>query len=638
MKSLFYLVLLFALVAACANPGSGPDGGPYDETPPYVVSTSPAAGDSGVTARRVTLVFNEFIKLENASEKVIVSPPQIETPDIQASGKRITVKLNDSLRANTTYTIDFSDAIEDNNEGNPMGNYTFFFSTGNTVDTLEVAGHVLRADDLEPVKGILVGLHRDTTDSAFRAKPFDRVARTDGSGRFTIKGVAPGTYRIYALQDGDGDFRFTQKSEMIAVGRETVTPSFYPDIRRDTLWRDSLTYDTIVERPITHFTPDDVVLLAFNEQNPLRHLLKTERPVPEQFTLYFTAPSDHVPEFRGLNFDARMLVRRFSAGNDTLQCWVGDTALLRLDTLKMALTYEESDDSTLAVHLRTDTLELSPKLTWEKRAKQQADAMDEWVKKRDKALRNNRTFDEEPPTERLQLTLTFPRPLPPDVNPVLTVSEPLERLDTAGIHLMLQQDSTQFEAPYLLEELPGREFKFRLTGEWRPGQHYVMVVDSAAMVGIYGHVNKRLEQKFDIASNDDFGAFFVNVSGLQGDTTAIVELLNERGSVQRRCRAPQGRADFFYLKPGNYYLRLLLDRNGNGRWDTGELDSHTPPETVYYNPTAFDVRARWDIEQDWNISLLPLTQQKPAALIKQKADAKKTVKNRNAERLREKGQ
>lgn len=637
MKQLLYLVFLFLLATACANPGSGPDGGPYDEELPYVVSTTPASGDSGVKGRRVTLQFNEFIKLENASEKVTVSPPQIEMPDILTSGKRITVTLNDSLRPNTTYTIDFSDAIEDNNEGNPMGNYTFFFSTGRTVDTLEVGGHVLAAEDLEPIKGILVGLHSDTTDSAFRTRPFDRVARTDGSGRFSIKGVAPGRYRIYALNDGDGDFRFTQKSEMIAFGRESISPSFFQDIRYDTLWRDTVHYDTIVARPFTHFTPDDVVLRAFKEVNPVRHLLKTEYPVPEQFTIFFTAPSTHVPEVRGLNFDASKLLPRISSGNDTLTFWVADTLLVRQDTLTLALTYEESNDSTLELSLRTDTLELSPKLTWAKRDKQRQEEWEEWEKNREKALKNDRPFNEEPPTVWIKLTPRIERPLAPDQNPVLVIDEPLAHFDTSGVHLRLIVDSTETEAPYLLEPLPGRDFSFRLMGEWRPRQQYVIVVDSAAMTSVFGHRNRRMEQKFNIAKDDEFGSFFVNVQGLDGDTTAIVELLDGRGKVVRRCRAPQGRADFFYLKPGDYYLRLLLDRDGDGMWTTGEFETGLPPEEVYYNPVKFNVRARWDIEQDWNFRTLPLTEQKPAELIKQKADPKKTVKNRNAERLRQLG-
>ena len=152
---------------------------------------SPALGGINEKARKVTIAFDELIKVENAQEKVTISPPQIEMPEIKTSGKRISVELMDSLKPNTTYTVDFSDAIVDSNEGNPLGNFTYFFSTGERLDTMEVAGHVLEAGNLEPVKGILVGLHSNLADSAFTHLPFDRVARTDGSGHFSIKGVAP---------------------------------------------------------------------------------------------------------------------------------------------------------------------------------------------------------------------------------------------------------------------------------------------------------------------------------------------------------------------------------------------------------------------------------------------------------------
>lgn len=200
-------------MSQCANPGSGPDGGPYDETPPRLVSTSPKLGATDNQSKRITLVFDEYIKMENANEKVIVSPPQINTPDVRASGKSITVTLNDTLKPNTTYTIDFGDAIEDNNEGNPFGDFAFYYATGPHIDTLEVSGYVLNAADLEPIKGTLVGLQKDLADSAFRTRPFDRVGHTDSYGHFSIRGVAPGSYRIYALQDMDGTFSFSQKAK-----------------------------------------------------------------------------------------------------------------------------------------------------------------------------------------------------------------------------------------------------------------------------------------------------------------------------------------------------------------------------------------------------------------------------------------
>ncbi|MBQ8455459.1 MAG: Ig-like domain-containing protein, partial [Bacteroidaceae bacterium] len=255
------------LLAACASIGS-PDGGIFDEIPPKVVATYPAERSTGNNVRKMQIRFNEYIKLENANEKVIVSPPQIEPANIRADGKSVKITLYDTLQANTTYTIDFSDAIVDNNEGNPMGYYTYSFSTGEEIDTMEVAGAVLNAADMEPVKGMLVGLYSLDSlynDSILRNKPFSRVSRTNGSGRFCIKGIKPGKYRAFALEDKDGDFIFSQKSERIAFLQDTITTSCKWDVRMDTIWRDSTHFDSIRVVPYVHYFPDNLVLNAFLE-------------------------------------------------------------------------------------------------------------------------------------------------------------------------------------------------------------------------------------------------------------------------------------------------------------------------------------------------------------------------------------
>ena len=279
-KNLLLCLLALLLTAACASIGN-PDGGRFDETPPRVVGSSPADGAVNVSKRKVQILFDEYIKLEKASEKVVISPPQIEPANVRADGKRVKVDFYDSLRANTTYTIDFSDAIEDNNEGNPMGQYTFSFSTGDVIDTMQVSGRVLNAADLEPIKGIMVGLYpADSTwnDTLFRTRPFLRVSRTNGEGRFTIKGVKDGAYRVRALEDKDGDFVFSQKNERVAFDTTVYVTGSFPDVRMDTVWRDSLWYDSIRVVPYTHYTPDDVLLLAFLEDGQERHLLKIPSP------------------------------------------------------------------------------------------------------------------------------------------------------------------------------------------------------------------------------------------------------------------------------------------------------------------------------------------------------------------------
>ena len=246
-KFAIYLPVL-ALLVACASMGT-PDGGPYDEDPPVLVKAVPALYATNIKEGKVELLFDENIKLVNAFDKVVVSPPQRELPEIKSVGKRVSVELFDTLIPNTTYSVDFGDAIVDNNEGNPYENFAYVFSTGDVVDTLAVSGTVLNAEDLEPIKGMMVGLHSCLDDSAFTTKAFERVSRTDSRGRFTIKGIAPGKYRVYALSDVNQNYLFDQKSEKLAFMDTSVSPFASVAYRSDTIWRDTLTVDTIMSVP-----------------------------------------------------------------------------------------------------------------------------------------------------------------------------------------------------------------------------------------------------------------------------------------------------------------------------------------------------------------------------------------------------
>ena len=364
MRKLFYIIVAICCIVSCARMGS-PDGGWYDDTPPRVVSSTPADQGVNVKARKVTINFNEYIKLEDPQNKVIISPPQIEMPEIKAAGDRIIVELKDTLKDSTTYTVDFSDAISDNNEGNPMGNYTFSFSTGDHIDTLEVSGYCLNAENLEPIKGLLVGLYNSFEDSVFHTQPMMRVSRTNGSGRFTIKGVAPGTYRCFALQDNDGDFVFGQKSEMIGFNHDSIKPSWKFDSRPDTIWADSLHILDIVSVGFTHFLPDDITLMCFKEPQTDRFLIKTERKDPEKIEMFFTYGNDSLPRLRGLNFDdTNAFILEASEKNDTLTYWLADTTLVNQDTLLIEATYLMSDSTGALIEHIDSVVEFTAKVSY----------------------------------------------------------------------------------------------------------------------------------------------------------------------------------------------------------------------------------------------------------------------------------
>lgn len=626
-------VIQLLLLTACANPGSGPDGGPYDETPPRIVRMTPEIGAKGQQTKKVTISFDEAIKVENAQEKVTISPPQIEMPEIKTSGRHISVELIDSLLPATTYTIDFSDAIVDMTEGNPLGNFTYYFSTGEAVDTMEVAGYVLSADNLEPMKGVNVGLHRSLEDSAFTTKAFDRVGRTDGNGHFTIKGVAPGEYRIYALKDMDGDFRYS-RGETLAFSRDTIRPSQFADIRHDTLWADTVHIDTIRQIPFTHYMPDDVVLLAFTETNTTRALLKTQRE-PHYFRLYFTAPSNHEPEVRALNFpeDGAWLKQRSLRG-DTLTYWLRDSALVNQDSLRITLTYMATNDSTGVDELQTDTLDLIPKIPLARRQKLAEAEIEKWQKGLEKRHKRGDFSQEKMPREPLTVRYSARSAMTPDRNVTIEFDEPVSRFDTTGVHLYLKVDTIYREVPFRLRQDSLNMLSYTLKAEWRPGQEYVLNVDSASIEGLLGKVNNPYDAKFRITPNEEVGAIFLLIP--DADSTAIVQLLTAGEKVSKQLPVKDGHVDFFYLEPGTYYVRLFFDRNGDGRRTEGCFAEGRQSEEVYYFPEEFVVRANWDIEQTWHLDAVPRYRQKPRILVKQKDEQKRTPKSRNAEREREK--
>lgn len=233
-----FMAALVSLLAGCANIGN-PSGGPRDEDPPRLVSANPPPGSLGVNRTKMVLQFDELVNVKDAFSKVVVSPTSRSVPRVSSLGRKVTVEF-DSLAPNTTYTVDFADAIEDNNEANALQGFTYTFSTGQTLDSLRISGRVLGARDLEPAQGMLVGVHANLADSAFTTERLLRVAKTDDRGQFTIRGLAPGQYRVFALDDKDNDYRYANQEEDIAFYDMVVSPTTEPAVANDTVY-DKLT-------------------------------------------------------------------------------------------------------------------------------------------------------------------------------------------------------------------------------------------------------------------------------------------------------------------------------------------------------------------------------------------------------------
>ena len=629
-----YIGLILCIIfIGCASIGS-PDGGAYDETPPKVLKCTPANMSLNNDKKKISLSFDEYIRLENATEKVVISPPQVDMPEISTSGKKINITLFDSLKSNTTYTIDFSDAIVDNNEGNPMGHFTYSFATGNHIDSLEVSGILLESENLEPIKGMLVGLYSDLSDSAFMTKPLERVSRTNSKGQFIIKGIAPGKYRIYALNDMDANFFFSQKSEKLAFDTIIIEPKCQMAYRQDTIWADTARIDTIKDVPYTQFLPNNVVLRGFTEEFKNLHLLKVERPIPDKFIIYFTGPSDTIPEIKGLNFSGiDHLILEPSTHNDTLTYWITDTLISNMDTLSISMTYLDTDSLQQLVY-RTDTLDIVSKITRSRQRKELQEKIKEWEKAQEKLKKRHKEKYEAKPNpylkEELICQIKPSSQIAPNQNITITFDEPIATIDSSLFHFYKQKDTLWIEEPYLLLQNKKSMRSYTLYAEWQPGEKYKFEADSNAVKSIIGKQNAPIKKDISVSPEDIFGTLFIKL--ILPDTGAVVQLLDNNDKVVREMRAENNRADFYYLQPKDYYIRLYIDKNGDGKWNTGSFEDGIQPEEVFYFPKPITLKALWEIEQDWDVRGIPIEKQKPEAITKQKPEAQKKIKQRNAER------
>ena len=586
--------------------------------------------------QKIELEFDEFIKLEKPAEKVIFSPPQMEQPELKVVGKKVSVEYLDSLRDSTTYTIDFSDAIVDNNEGNPMGNFSFSFSTGNQIDTMEVAGTVLLAEDLDPVMGIQVGLHKDLNDSAFSTKPFDRVSRTDSRGRFSIRGVAPGKYRIYALKDGNQNYLYDSRTEMVAFYDSIIIPDMMPATRQDTLWKDTLTIDTIMTVNYTRFLPDTLVLRAFKAENDRQYLTKSQRDKENHFILTFSAKNDTLPTIKGLNFDEKdAFVIETTSRNDSICYWIKDSLIYMMDTLAIQLDYLYTDTLNQLVPT-TDTLYLANKLTRAQKEKLQKE--EEEKKEKERKKREKKGL--EPEKEAMKfLSMKVDAAGTFDIfnNIVLSFDEPLASIDTSAIHMEVKVDTLWQSTPFVFEADTVLPRTYQILAQWEPEKEYQLTIDSAAIVGLYGLHTNKVQQTLKVKKLDEYGTLLLNLVG--APENSVVELLDNNNKVIRKqAVTKENTADFYFLNPGTkYYIRLLADRNGNGIWDTGNYEKGIQPEKVYYFPKVWEMKANFEFEETWNIHEVPVDRQKLDEIKKQKPEQEKKIKDRNKERLKKLG-
>ena len=599
-------------LAACASIGR-PSGGPRDERPPEYVRSNPLPGELNVDRKTINIYFNENVQLDDAFNKVVVSPVQKEAARVSSNGRRVTVQLQDSLVPDMTYTIDFADAIKDLNEGNILDGFAIDFSTGDKLDSLRASGIVLSAENLEPAQGIIVGAYSNLDDTAIHTVAPARIARTNQFGQFTIRNLAPGTYRLYAINDVNRDWHW-DRSEDVAFLDSLVVPSVREISLTDTLYaRDG--GDSLIARKGVQYLPNDLLLTWFNQNYVSSYLKEYSRPTRRKISLELSTPPDTLYEVRIVDGPADTTlfgalsdtwgVPQYSARRDSLTLWIADTTVLATDSLRLSLRYLKTDTADNLVW-KTDTLRFFYRDPKKSKKEIEADTIP-------------------PKFNTLGISATYGSSMDVYMPYRFTVDQPLASFDTAAVKFDMMVDTLW---------TPVVDFKVRpdstnlilgmmFDQKWTPGAKYRVTIDSAAMVSIYGEHNNAFSNEFTVKNLEEYSNLFMVVQG--ADSTAVVELLNSSDAPVMRAPVQNGRAVFRFVKPGTYYARMFFDTDGNGKWTTGILDSIQPEEVAYY-PSKLELKRNWDVEQTWEIYATPIDRQKPYAILKNKPKLKKGEK------------
>jgi len=604
-------------LAGCASVGS-PGGGLYDETPPVLKKSEPSEGATNVKKKKITMHFDENIKLDNAQEKMTVSPPQEKAPIILSNAKTLTIELGDSLKSNTTYSIDLGDAVQDNNEGNPLEGLSLLFSTGDHIDSLQISGYLLNAANLEPVTGAFVGIYREDTalnDSILLTAPFERAGKTDAYGHFKILGCAPGKYRIYGLVDGNTNYRYDLASEDIAFMDSLIMPSM-----------DSMS----------------VELFSFNEGKLTRYLEDCSRPDSVHINIRFAAHMDSLPQLELLSADGNnipaesILIPELNPTYDTLSYWIKDSLYFKQDTLDFALTYYYTDTAGIDV-LRTDTVSLLKPI--QRHTSQDQPKDDKKSGKKRKGKKNKSAQDSIPEVQITYMNLKqiAGQTLDIGAKPRFETSAPLDSIHLEMLHLQYQKDTlwVDMDCEWVADSLHPRRFTLLAKPHYTPQFSYQLVVDSAAMRDIFGNPINKTVLKFKEKSTEDYAHLLFNIEGVT--EPAFVELLDKKDNPIQRAKVINNQARFVHVPAGTFFARIIIDSNQNEKFDTGNLFKRQQPEKVYYLNAQLQLRANWTVQQSWNPYEVPVLKQKVDEVKQNKPKEKKEKKSKNEEYLKKTG-
>lgn len=519
---------------------------------------------TGYAGQKIVLEFDEFIQLKDLQQKLLVSPPLKNKPQPKQKGKRLELELTDTLKPNTTYTFYFSDAIRDNNEGNPIKNFIFSFSTGQTIDTLSLSGLVKNSFTDEAVENALVMLYDTFADTLPYTTLPNHIAKTDKEGKFTLVNLKPIKYKIVVIDDKNNNYRYNQGSEDIGFVSSSIN--------------------------LSEKIQKDIEIKLFREQIPSQIVTGYDRPERNVLTIGFSRKpvgGFKLKPIDDANAKDWYIVEPDNKG-DTVKLWITKPEIANRDTLMAILEYKKTD-SLYRLKPQTDTL----RFLFYKEDVQQSKRKG----KKDEKTEVKKGFT-------VSTSLGSDRVVLPNVPFEFALPAPIRRVDVSKISIYNVTDSIAEEPVKLnADSLNPRIYRFKK--DWKSNVTYRMIVFPGAFVDYFGQTNDTLTLEMIGADPEKYGVLKINLSGVS--KSAVVELLSEKGApVDAKTIAGNGVVEFNYIKPGKYKLRFIDDANGNGKWDSGNYMKRIQPESIIYysdekTKGVINIRANWDSELQFSL-------------------------------------
>lgn len=602
-----------AFAVRCATVNNNLTGGPKDTLPPVILTLNPDNFSTGFPLtganRKIYIEFDEFVQLKDQQKEFFTSPQMKKKPQLTVRGKGIVIQIKDTLLENQTYALNFGSALRDNNEGNPLYSMRYVFSTGDEVDSMVCSGYTADSYKADSVSKSYIWFfiadslehHEEYDSTLFKYKP-SAIARAETNGIFIAQNLKPVEYRVYAIEDKNDNQLYEPSVDQVGFLEGTYNPAALPDFA---IWYDSVRHYVTAE-PQLYFR-------MFTDKAFRRQVLtQSERPLQHKAMLYFGAPN---PEVTALTFDSipadRVIWDPQTEGRDTVALWFHLPAAELPDTIRGQITYFKHDSINQLQEV-TEPLKLSWRYIESKEEQKEREKQERAREKAEAAGEEYKAPEEKNP-------FAFKLTLSGDINPEepLTVDfdYPLARLDSAAVVLTEEVEAGPTPVAFHFRRDTANLRRWYIDAPWKQASKYKLSIPQGAVTDIAGFSNDSIDGSYTTFAMEKYATVKIELTPRDDGSAYIVQLLNGSGNLQQqKTDIRGGLVQFNYVPAGEIKLRVIEDRNGNGRWDSGSVVERLEPERaeMYFDEQGADVfttKANWEFElqMDMNELFAPVT-------------------------------